>query len=213
MHAHRRKKKRKEKEETAMTRSFLEGRAPNYGPNLVKEIMARYPSVFLIVMRAKNQNVMIYEANIVDGKFDPENPVDIYWLNLETSYREARSDRDIYHDREEINVFERNMVWGAESSLVSDREIKFHMKIDSHPMRVKLSPCKADGKTKANLFTVWNSEGFLLRSCYVASTENLLLTDLRDNLKELVFNGISTKTKKSVTVSIDPKTRQAAKAQ
>ena len=197
-----------------MTNSFKESRAPDFGPHLVKEIMALYPSVFLIVMRAKNQNVMIYEANIVDGKFDRQNPVDIYWLNLEPSYRESRDKSGIYTDREEINLFERNLVWDAECSILNDREIKFHLKVDPHPMRVKIAECKPkpgekQKKYKANLFTVWNKEGFLLRSCYVAATENFLLPNIRDNLKELVFSAISTKGKKSVTVSIDPQTKEA----
>ena len=181
-----------------MTRSFLDSPAPEFGPHLVRTIMDRYPSVFLIVMRSKNQNVMIYEANIINGKFDTNHPVDIYWLNLEPSYLQARRGRGIHHDREELNLIERKLVWDATCQVVNDREIKFHLNIEPHPMRVKLSTCG----TKANLFTVWKGEGFMIRSCFVGATENLALLNLKDNLKELTFCAIDMSTKKPRSVTI-----------
>lgn len=183
-----------------MTDSFKNKPAPNYGPSLVKEIKNQCPNIFLVMLRDKNQNVVVYEANIKNGKFDKNNPVDAYWLVIDpgSKYRPQRRSQGVNHDREDFNFFDRNLVWGYDIERINDYEVILRMKVDKHPFRIKI------GKNNTvNMFTVYKNTPYLIRSGFISASENINLLNLRDNLKELTFNGINLKTKKSHSITID----------
>jgi hypothetical protein len=176
--------------------SFLNGPAPDFGPNFVNRLKKRCPFVFLVFMRSKNQNVVVYEANVKNGKFDRKNPVSVYWLDVDPKYRSKNRVKGIAHDREELNLFEKKFVWGCSTKMINDMELNLHLKLDKQqPLLVKL------GKKGANLFVVWQKEPYYVRSAFVAATENVKLS-LRSNISKLTFQAIHVKTKKAQVLNI-----------
>jgi hypothetical protein len=170
--------------------SFLDCAAPNPGKEFVSEVKKRCPNVFLIIFRNKNLNVVVYELNVKDGKVNTEKPVDVYWLDVDPAYRNITRSKNISHDRVELNHFDNTFVYGVNSEFINDRECQIRFKADSStPMRVKLSG------TGASLYVVKDHDIFLIRSAYVAATENINLVRLRDNVTELTFQVMNVKTR------------------
>lgn len=167
------------------TRYFEDGPAPDFGPEMFDQIKSVCPFVVLVCLRNKNKNAVIYQARVQDGNLmDP--PIEAYWLNLEPSYREARRNKGILHDREELGMLDHRFAWGFGCERQSDKEARFWFKNypDQH-MTVKVGP---DGQVK--LFAAFNGRKYLLRSLYVAASDNLHLMNLADNVKELYLNVI-----------------------
>ncbi len=170
--------------------SFLDHAAPNPGKDFVSEVKKRCPNVFLIIFRNKNLNVVVYELNTKEGKINSEKPVDVYWLDVDPVYRNVTRGKNIVHDRVELNSFDNTFVYGVNTEMLGDRECQIRFKADSStPMRVKLST------TGASLYVVKDNTIFLIRSAYVAATENINLVRLRDNVSELTFQVMNMKTK------------------
>ena len=163
--------------------SFEDGKAPQFGDNLVTDIRKRAPHVFLICFRSKNKHVVVYEAQVKDGKFlDP--PVVGYWLILEPSYQEAR--KHISHDREELNYLDHKFAWGFETKRVSDKEASFSFSMFKHPMTVKIS----ENGEMSQLFTVKDEKKYLIRQLYVEASDNFHLRNIRDNVKSLTLQSV-----------------------
>jgi hypothetical protein len=172
--------------------SFYDAAAPNPGKEFVSEVKKRCPNIFLIIFRNKNLNVVVYELNTKEGKINSDNPVNVYWLDVDPAYRNVTRAKNISHDRVELNTFDNTFVYGVNSEMINDRECQIRFKADSStPMRVKLSP------NGASLYVVKDNTIFLIRSAYVAATENLNLIRLRDNVSELTFQVMNMKTKTS----------------
>ncbi len=176
--------------------SFLDGPAPDYCEDLLAKIHARHPTVFLIIKRSKNQNIVVYEANIVNGVFDKDRPISVYWCDIDPAYRAKTRARGINHDRVELTSFEQSVVYGVTvSKRLSDKEVQFDFNAEAHPCRVKY-----DGKS-AKLFTLWEGTPYYVRSAYVAANDVLPnLTNLRANVRELSFNGVNLTTKQPTTI-------------
>lgn len=167
--------------------------APDYGPKLIPELLKLRPNIFLVMMRLKNKNIVVYESNIVNGKLDSKNPVKGYWLNIEESYRASRRNKGIKHDFENFNFFENKFIWGFTTKSVgtNSKSVEFKFKADNHPFRLVVASCD----TKARLFTCFKEVKYMVRSGFASATENMSIR-LKDNLKELTFNGMNLKTKK-----------------
>jgi len=162
---------------------FEDGPAPEFGAELVTRLKALCPHIFLVCFRDKNQNVMIYQARVADGKLlDP--PVESYWLVLEPSYLAARRKSGIVHDREEQSFLDRKFAWGYGATRLSDTEASFHFKNFANPMTVKVSP------KGSKLFSVIDGRKYFLRTIFVKASENIKLLNIRDNLKSLCINGL-----------------------
>jgi len=171
--------------------SFFDGPAPNPGDTFVSEVKKRCPNVFLIFFRNKNLNCVIYELNIVNGKVNKDKPVEIYWLDVDPKYRETTRKTGIKHDRTEITSFENSFVYGVYSEVLNDTEVQIKFKADaSWPLRVKWGSNKS-----ASLYVVKDGITYLIRSAYVAATENVNLFKLSDNVSELTFHVVNTTTK------------------
>jgi Domain of unknown function (DUF4833) len=170
--------------------SFLDKPGPDPGPSFVSEVKKRGPNVFLIFFRNKNKNAVIYEANVVDGKINKNKPVEIYWLDVDPKYRESTRSKGIMHDRIELTSFENTFVYGLNVEIISDVELQITFKADSStPMRVKISP------KSSSLYVVKDGTTYMIRSAYVAATENINLIRLRDNVSELTFHVVNMTTK------------------
>jgi hypothetical protein len=167
--------------------SFFDKFAPNPGKTLLSELHKRCPNIFLVIFRNKNKNVVIYESIMKDGKIDS---IDIYWLDIDENFRNNR-DKSILHDRSELTYFERAYVYGANiTNFITPLEVEIKFNADSStPMRVKSS------NGKSQLFVVYKGTKYMIRSLYIASTENIKLLRLEDNVSEVTFQAFNLKTK------------------
>lgn len=163
-------------------RYFEDGPAPDFGNNLITELKKKCPFIFLVCFRDKNKNVVIYQARVENNKLlDP--PVEAYWLNLEPSYRDARTKQKIMHDREELGFLDHKFAWGFEQKKKSDTEALFQFNNFKHPMTVKVN------NNGAQLFASKDNRKYLVRSLYIAASENIKIFNLKDNVKELYLSG------------------------
>jgi hypothetical protein len=182
--------------------SCFEGPAPNPGSTFLTELKKLHPHVFLVIFRSKNSNIVAFEAKVKNGVFDPNDPVDVYWLEIDEAYRSPRRRQGINHDRVELLSIERSMAFGVSTQRISDTEIQIQFHADQFsqngptPMRVKLSP------KGASLFVVHKDTPFLIRSAYVAGTDNIKLLRPSDNVSELTFQVVNMKTKLQDTIRI-----------
>lgn len=166
-----------------MSKYFEDGPAPQYGPNLIAELKKKCPYIFLVCFRDKNQNVVVYQARVENGKL-LHPPIEAYWLILEPSYQKARLSKRITHDREELNWMDHKFAWGFEQSRISDTEAKFEFKNFPHAMTVKLQ------SDSAQLCAAKNNRKYLIRSLYVAASEDIHIFNLQNNVKELYLVGV-----------------------
>lgn len=179
---------------------FEDGFAPNYSSEFQTHILKRCPSVFLIFYRSKNQNVVIYDANITkneNGKYIFQDPaIDIYWLDIEPSYREKRMKQGINHDREELNMWDKQ-VYGIEEKRISDTQINFRFKLlPKHWFIVKLSEDTGTVKT----FITFQNIRYWVRSLSIQgqfSITHLLQLSFKSAFEKLSLNVVNLETKKS----------------
>ncbi|MES1911106.1 MAG: hypothetical protein MHM6MM_003591 [Cercozoa sp. M6MM] len=77
------------------------------------QLQERNPNVFCVISRSKNANLVVYEANIgPDGELVRDEPVLVYWLKIEPSYRQANRRKGKSDDRQELSVLEWRMAYG-----------------------------------------------------------------------------------------------------
>lgn len=186
-----------------MTSSFLDRLAPDYTDTIVAEIKKRQPFVFLVIRRNKNKNIVVYEANVKDGIFDKNKPIDVYWLDIDPEYRKPRREQGINHDRVEMNAQELAFAYGVEAKRVNDTEINMtfnagsQASTSSHPSRIVIN------SKSAKMITVWQGVAYCVLSAYVIGTTGLPnFVNLKANVKELSFHGINMATKKSVSIVV-----------
>lgn len=98
------------------------------------------PSVFCIIQRSKNSNVLIYKANMKNGAIDAENPVSVFWLKIEPSYVEAHRKKGKKDDRTELTHLESSMAFGISWEKLSEKEFKVtFLALKSRPVILKLN--------------------------------------------------------------------------
>jgi hypothetical protein len=95
------------------------------GCDAVSHVLEQAPYAFLVVTRNYNGNVMVYEAY---GRKN-EMKVTNYWLILEPSYREKRRQKNLNHDRENMNFAEK-FVYGYQAE-----KRKSFLKFSIRPLR------------------------------------------------------------------------------
>lgn len=141
--------------------SFLKGPAP-----AADKIKAQAPSVFLVCFRSKNANVVVYEANLQeDGTLHPDQPVVGYWLLLEESYRNARSET---HDREEFSYIDEKFAWGFHARRTSPHKAEFSF--NQYPS-LRMSVQVQSSTQTARVFMEWKGRKYLLQSLYISASE------------------------------------------
>jgi hypothetical protein len=84
--------------------------------DLLERLSKSDPRLFFYITRSKNDNVVIYAANTdAAGNLRANNPVDLYWLDIDEAYvAEARAEGRM-SDRVELSSIERNMAYGMET--------------------------------------------------------------------------------------------------
>ncbi len=171
--------------------------APDYGPQLFRDLRVMCPQVVMVMHRSKNKNVVVVAANMTKkGVLDQNNPVDIFWLDLEPSYMKARRDKGITHDREELNFLERKWAWGTTSNVLSPTHAQFSFAAEPEQL---FDVVVQNGVP--NLFTTWLDNQYMIRTAFVDATEQVCL-NMKDNVKELSLQCINLKTKQPEVVYI-----------
>jgi hypothetical protein len=104
--------------------SFTDGQVirPGTDQEHIAQVYKHQPTVFLVVKRSKNANLVVYEA-VLDDKRNLR-AVDIYWLDLEEKYRVDARARGRMHDRDEFGPFDRG-AYGITEERVGPREWTF----------------------------------------------------------------------------------------
>ena len=187
--------KRKKKKNIYMS-VFLSNQAPENSPNLLRDLQAICPNVLMVMHRSKNKNVVVVAANIENGVLNTDFPVDVFWLDLEPSFIQARRAQGIAHDREELSYFERKFAWGVDAHVIDGTRAQFQFAAEptqSFDIVVQ--------KGVPRLFTTWRDQKYMIRSAFVDATDKLRI-NMRDNVRELSLNCINLATKKPETVFI-----------
>lgn len=185
-------KERRQKKHLPSMKTFEDRLAPAYSPHLFEAVRKVCPRIFVLFFRKKNQNVVVYEANIVNGEFSSAAPVSAYWLILEPSYQQARRQQGIQHDREELNFLEQRLGFGFEAKVTAPTRCEFRFTNRPDDLIVlKLNP--ATGSVDA--FTAIGDRKYRLESLFVIGSEYPHLFNLQDNIEKLEVNVIDITTK------------------
>jgi len=93
------------------------------------------PNLFFFITRSKNDNVVMYSANTEGGKLCTDDPVSVYWLDIDAEYvaRARAEGRD--SDRVELGAFERRMAYGIETRASPNKPGHFGAKLTAHRER------------------------------------------------------------------------------
>jgi hypothetical protein len=180
----------------AHLKSFENGPAPAYSNNLVDDIRKQCPNIFMVCMRNKNRNVVVYEARISENKTLLDPPITAYWLILEPSYQEPRRKSGITHDREELAYIDHMFAWGFHAKRLSDTEAHFSFKAYEKDLTLRL----VDGVPY--LFSLKGPKKYLLQQMYVKASENMHLMRLSDNVASIMIKGLCIDTKPYEPVSV-----------
>jgi hypothetical protein len=175
---------------------FFSKPAPENSANLLRDLQALCPEVLMVMHRSKNKNVVVVAANLVDGVLNSESPVDVFWLDLEPSYIQARRAQGIMHDREELNYIERKFAWGVDPRVIDPTRAQF--RFAAEPTQVFDIVVQ---KGVPRLFTTWQGQQYMVRSAFIDASEQLRL-NMRDNVSELSLNCVNLTTKKPEKVFI-----------
>jgi hypothetical protein len=73
-----------------------------------------HPYFLFAISRSKNKNLVIYEANVRKdtGTLDLNDPVLVYWMDIDPEYIKSARLRGKMNDREDLNYIERSMAYG-----------------------------------------------------------------------------------------------------
>lgn len=176
--------------------SFLDAAAPDPGPDFLQQVRERCPTVFLVLFRNKNQNVVVYEAKLnSDGTgFDEKQPVEKFWLDVDPAYRKPKRDRGIQTDREELSFLERKVgVYDFDVQRKDSHNLIFYLKAQPQiKMLVKLSD---SGQVKC--FANYEGQNYYISHLYIDASENLM--DLLNNIRSVQVHGVHLKTQQSTS--------------
>lgn len=79
----------------------------------IQFIKSNYPHVAFIVEKNLNRNVVVYEGVLFDGELRADDPLDIYWLDLDPEYQKRARQEGRVSDRVELNFMEKQMAFGV----------------------------------------------------------------------------------------------------
>lgn len=86
------------------------------------------------LQRDPDINTVVYRVNLVDGKLDTDNPVDIFWIR----YAEN-------NERKPLNYIQRTMAFGMTHAILDDGDIELQL-VSYKTLPLRLSFDKKKGK-------------------------------------------------------------------
>jgi len=84
-------------------------------PVTADSLRASNPNILFIISRSKNGNLVVYEAKLTNGQLDPNNPVEVYWMDVDPEYVQKRIKAGKTSDRTELNTLEKQFAYGLSS--------------------------------------------------------------------------------------------------
>lgn len=148
------------------------------------------PTIAFIIERSLNKNVVVYEGLVDEatGQLRTDKPLDVYWLDLDPAYVEKNRKKGKNHDRDELNMVERNMAYGVKCEPIKGDEGSYTMTLVALPQRKGIMKM-VDGLPKAIMEI--NGQQCYLTSIYVESKQGMI------GLPKVVYvlvNGVSIET-------------------
>lgn len=109
------------------------------------------------IERSKNRNMVCYDVNLVDGKPDEKEPLNVYWINREESPGQKKG----------LTGIQKRMAYGYKQKSRDDNSCQ--ITLQAYPDRV-LTLHKLDGRYVCTLEI--NGKEAILNRLYVKAKEN-----------------------------------------
>lgn len=74
------------------------------------------PNALFYIARSKNKNMVVYEVNLRDGAVVADDPVLVYWMDVDPEYRAKNRKNGVTSDRSDLNFMEKSMAYGVSGS-------------------------------------------------------------------------------------------------
>lgn len=120
------------------------------------ELMKKNPNVMFVIARSCNTNIVAYEGKIDSkhsNKLNEDDPIDIYWLNLDPKYAEKNRKNKIPHDRDELTWPERKLGYGASAKTTKKKQGIFTLKMNALPsLKIKMGIDPKTNRPKALIY-------------------------------------------------------------
>jgi len=148
------------------------------------------PTIAFIIERSLNKNVVVYEGLVDEatGQLQTDKPMDVYWLDLDPAYVAKNRKKGKNHDRDELNMVERNMAYGVKCESIEGEVGAYTMTLVALPKRKGVFKM-IDGVPKAIMEI--NGQQCYLQSIFVHSKPSMI------GLPKVVYvlvNGVSVET-------------------
>ena len=135
------------------------------------------------ITRSVNKNLVCYDANLVNGKLEADDPIKVYWINREEHPGE----------REGLTYIQRKLAYGYK--LISREGNNYNCSLSAYPKRLITVTQDANGNYVC--YITINNERAILKSLYVkAHPKNSL------KVEYVELRGISLKTNQKITERI-----------
>ena len=77
-------------------------------------IKSTIPHVAFIVEKNLNKNVVVYQGVLYRGELRVDEPLDVYWMDIDPTYQAQARARGKTDDREELTFMEKQMAFGVQ---------------------------------------------------------------------------------------------------
>jgi len=101
----------------------------------LRDLRRTSPNILFIIARSKNLNIVVYEANLLNGDLDPNNPVIVYWLDLDPAYVAENRAKGIISDRSELGRIEKSLAYGLTATPIPNKAGYFSIQLVAFPER------------------------------------------------------------------------------
>lgn len=144
-------------------------------PDLISGQENTYPTEQRLfhIERSKNKNLVCYDMNLIDGKLNTKEPLDIYWINREEKPGEKKG----------LTAIQKRLAYGYK--LISQGDDSCEITLSAYPDR-KLTIRKHDDKYVCII--VINGQPAILKSLYVKAKPSNSLSVEYVELKGLSFD-------------------------
>jgi len=153
----------------------------------VSQIQANNPDILFIISRNKNQNIVVYEAKRTENKqLAPENPVDVYWLDIDPEYVRANRKKGKLDDRVELGSLEKSLAYGVSSNNIPGKPGHYEIKLVAYKERPVI--VYLDENKMAHAEMVINGTLSNIKSIYIQVSERIF--ELRPDVLYFDLKGI-----------------------
>lgn len=138
------------------------------------------PHILFYIARSKNENIVVYEANVVNNEFHSKNPVNVYWLDIDPAYVKKNRAKGITTDKSELNTLENNFAYGVSCEPYTGPETNnqqgYKIKLVALPERIVYIYKSNDnnGQVLIKAYMYINKKLANIERIYVKSTDRMI---------------------------------------